>query len=118
MTAAAPNTPFRKRTVPTPAQALKRETEAAKMLRLHLKAIGEDGDADLVLDMIEGETNLFEVLNEAVKIYREDEAAAAGLKVYGNDIKDRRARIEARAKTIKDAIGIAVKEAGGEGLRE
>ena len=45
---------------------LKKETEAAKTLMVHLRALHLADDEEATHDAIEGETNLFEALGEAV----------------------------------------------------
>ena len=112
MTAAAPNTPFRKRAVQTPAQALKWETEAAKMLKVHLTALGVYGDEVAVHDAIEGETNLFEALSDAARQTGEDEAFIEALKAHEKQTKERRERLEKRVDAVYAAIGVAMDTAG------
>lgn len=108
----ASTAPFRKRTIPSPVEALKREAEATKMLLAHLKALEADDDAEVVHDAIEGETNLFEALAYAVRRTGEDEATVEALKAYENQIKDRRQRLEKRIDAVYAAIGVAMDTAG------
>ena len=90
--------------------ALRRESEAAKTLIVHLKAMQID-DEETVHDTIEGETNLVEAVTEVVKAIREDEAHIAALKDYEAQLETRRKRLEGHREAIRAAIQVALSTA-------
>lgn len=64
-----------------------------------------DGDEQLFLDMLEGETDLFGIVNRLHDQRMKDEGMVLGIKARQADLKERRERIEARAEALKDTIG-------------
>src|SRR5271165_6620929 len=95
----------------TAVQALKQETEAAKTLIVHLRALGADDDEQAVHDAIEGETSLFEAVSDAVKAVFEDQAAIKSLKDLEEQYKRRRERLENRVEATRAAIANALETA-------
>src|SRR5579883_3398349 len=94
-------------------QALRREAEAAKTLIEHLKALGiTEDDEDIISSSIEGETSLQEVIGEAIKAIREDEAAINALKQLEEEYGSRRERLANRIGTARAAIINALEIAG------
>ena len=71
-------------------------------------------DEQFLADVIEGETDVFDVLSILVRQAMESKAMAVGLAEYGKDIGERRARLERRVEakralisSIMDAAGIS-----------
>lgn len=64
----------------------------------------DEGDADLVADMVEGETGLFEALDEADREILTCMVTVEGCKAAEADLKARRDRAAARAEKIRSAI--------------
>ncbi|MGA7323133.1 MAG: siphovirus Gp157 family protein [Rhodomicrobium sp.] len=91
---------------------LKKETEAAQTLMVHLRALHLADDEEATHDAIEGETNLFEALGEAVKQTGADEAAIKALKDYQQTLRARCDRLKSRIEATRAAIAAAM-EAGG-----
>ena len=72
-----------------------REAEAAKGLRESLAQLGE-GDEDLLLDMAEGETSLFECFDALLLRNASDRALTLGVDAVIADLTARKARVEKR----------------------
>lgn len=91
-------------------RALEREMEAAQLLRDHLADVAGE-DADLIRDMIEGETSIRELIEAAVEQIARDEAAIIGIKTFAEKQADRKARLERRQEVfrvaIRSAMGVA-----------
>jgi hypothetical protein len=85
------------------AQLLQRETEAARVLREQLAAIVGD-DADTMRDIIEGETNLHELIAKVVADVATDAANVAGIKAHIETMKARQERLESRIEVYRSAI--------------
>jgi hypothetical protein len=115
VTIAAPQVneaPSKRRQAPDALYVLKQETDAARMLIEHLKVADLFDDEELVNDTVEGETRLFEVIDEVLKKMGEHKTHAEALKAHGQEIKDRRSRMEAAWKKGRAAIGIALRSIG------
>lgn len=80
------------------------ETEAAKRLLSYLRDEGQDDDADLVADTIEGQTSLHEAIAAAIDQIDGCEVLVIGLKAKEDEFADRRRKIEARAENLRAAI--------------
>ncbi|MGA7326341.1 MAG: siphovirus Gp157 family protein [Rhodomicrobium sp.] len=91
---------------------LKKETEAAQTLIVHLRALHLADDEAATHDAIEGETDLFEALGEAVKQTGADEAAIKGLKDYQQTLRARCERLKSRIEAARAAIAAALDAAG------
>lgn len=98
---------------------LERETEAAKNLAFQIHQIIGDETADdsgenaqLQHDMIEGETDLFKAIDNAVEFIAMDLAHIEGLKALAEKIKARMDRKELRIDTTKVAILTALEISG------
>lgn len=90
--------------------ALSKEATAARSLLLACKeALGDDESA--ISDAIEGETNLFEAIGNAVARCNEVAAMQAGLKDYMKDLAARNERFEAQIERIRAAIASAMDSA-------
>jgi hypothetical protein len=91
--------------------ALSREIENAKILREQIIAAAGD-DPDFIRDGIEGETNLFEMIDRMVADDGEDEVLIEGLKEYELKIRSRRERIQQRKEVRRALLGTALDLAG------
>ncbi len=91
---------------------LKKETEAAQTLMVHLRALHLAEDEEAVHNTLEGETNLFEALGEAVKQTGVDEAAIKALKDYQQTLRSRCERLKSRIEATRAAIAAAMDAAG------
>lgn len=80
------------------------QTEAAKRLLQNLSEQGSDDDAELVADMIEGETNLVEAIDRAIAEIDECEIMIVGLKAKEAIFEARRKSVENRAERIRALI--------------
>ena len=74
---------------------LRRQSEAAKSLIASLRDQGIDGDAELVADSIEGETNFLEAIEAALAELDERDILIAGL-------EEKIKTFDARKKMMKD----------------
>lgn len=83
---------------------VRRQTEAAKKLITSLKDAGEADDAELVSDMIEGETGLSEAIEAALAEIDEGEILIVGLKAKEQAYETRRKMIEDRNERIRALI--------------
>lgn len=72
-----------------------REAEAAKGLRESLAKLAE-GDEELMLDMIEGETSLVECIDALLLRGAADKSLAVGIDAVMADLQARKARVEKR----------------------
>jgi hypothetical protein len=88
---------------------LSREFEAAKLLISQLKMMGENLDEDLVGDMVEGETELFEAIDRVCGQIGEDAALVEALKIQEKQLEARRHRLEMRNRARKDAVENALR---------
>lgn len=68
-------------------------------------------DGQLLLDMIEAETDMFEVGSKLVRLRQERRATAEGLSSYMDDLSERKARLlrgaDGIASMLKSLMGIA-----------
>jgi len=88
---------------------LARETEAARVLRENLADIIQDEDD--ARDFVEGETNLNEAIELAVKQEGEDATAVEAIARYIEKLKSRSDRYKKRMEATRTAIAIAMDQA-------
>lgn len=104
--AAAPN----KAAVMAPDYQIQRQAEAARALRESLAKLGET-DPDLILDMTEGETSLFECIDALLLRIASDKALVVGTDSVIADLEARKRRVEKRIEfdrgLIEQAMAIA-----------
>ena len=86
---------------------LSRQIEAAKVLRSQIGDLVGDDD-DLMRDMIEGETDLHEMMQRVVSDIGETKALVEGLKDYQKVIAERKARFDRRIESFRKALLIAM----------
>lgn len=90
-----------------------KEAQAVASLMESLKALRDIDGADetLVLDTIEGQTNLFEAIDSVLEHMAQARAYATGLAAVINDLADRQKRFEERVSSgravIEQALMIA-----------
>jgi hypothetical protein len=90
---------------------LHRETEAARALRANLADLIAENE-ETAADFVEGETNLVEAIELAVKQMGEDEAAVEALARYSEKMKSRTARLKSRLERLRLAVASAMEQAG------
>lgn len=90
------------------AHDIKRETEAAKLLLASLRDIGHGDDDELIVDAIEGETNLLEVIDNALLQIASDEAGIEALAEVEKKIAARKERFKRRVDLSKAALLVAL----------
>ena len=86
---------------------LHRELQAAKLLVEQLKtteALDSEEDADLLADMVEGETNLFGAIDAVIQKIHADLALVDAMKIQEDQLSARRKRFEERNQRRKWAI--------------
>lgn len=83
-----------------------RQLEAAKVLKFNLKEDAED--LDLLSDMIEGETDLFELAEALYNAIKEDEEIINGIKIRADELKRRSNRYKMRMDRRKAMLLQAV----------
>lgn len=91
-------------------RALERETDAARVLRDHLAEISGD-DAELIRDMIEGETSIRELIDAAVEQIGRDRAAVMGIDAFMEQQANRKHRLERRQEAFRVAVRVAMEVA-------
>jgi len=93
-----------------PDYRIAREAEAAKAIRESLAKLGET-DPDLLLDMTEGETSLFECIDALLLRMAADKAMIVGTESVISDLESRKRRVERRTEfdrgLIEQAMAIA-----------
>lgn len=79
-----------------------KEAKAVASLRDSLSAL--DGDDELLIDTIEGETNLFETVDALLQRMADNRAYVLGLDHIAADIRERQARFEKRVDADRALI--------------
>jgi hypothetical protein len=87
---------------------LHQQTRAAKVLLEQLRDLEADDDDEVVRDSIEGETDLHEAIEAAVKRLGDDLAAIEGLEAYMKKLDGRKARLKERVDATREAIANAM----------
>lgn len=85
------------------------EAELAGQIRA---ALAEHADEDLTIDMVEGETHLFELLDRIMDEDAEDDARIEAIKTRQSDLRERKARLERRQKVRRSVVQAALDTAG------
>lgn len=85
--------------------------EAVKAASIR-EALAEHDDPQLILDMIEGETDLTEAIAIVYSEIADDEAMVAGLKAKIEEFSERKARLEKANETRRNVILMAMEKAG------
>lgn len=93
-------------------QGVRREAAELQGHIASLKAIC-GSDEELVVDMVEGETDLAAFVDRLVRMIAEDEADAAGVETYIRNLKARKDRLEGRAERLRVLLGAVVVEMPG-----
>jgi hypothetical protein len=84
---------------------------AARALKESLAAVAGDDD-DLIADMVEGETDLFEIIDRLLERITLNNALADGVQRHLEDLEARKERFEARVATDRSLIEQAFTIAG------
>src|SRR4051812_28562941 len=100
--------------VPHPA-AVERAMSAAMSL---IASLGDDADDALKLDMLEGETDVLEVVKRLVRAALDAEAMAEAAKARQVDLAVRRTRFEARAESVRETAKAMLDALGGNRLQD
>lgn len=91
------------------ARVVKNEINQVEVLRSRLSSIiGQDDDDDLFMTVIEGETQLVEMVNALVAQIAIDEAMAGGVKTHITAMRSRQERIETRVDALRDVLAEAL----------
>ena len=98
-------------TIHNPAHELTRQAQAARDL-LAAMATLIDGDEDVAMDLVEGQTDFIEVVNSLIAQEGEDAAHLAALMDFAEKLTRRMARIETRVEKRRNALLIALQTAG------
>ena len=85
------------------AYRLTREMDAAQSLKESLKA-SSDGDPELLADMIEGETSLFEMIEKILLSLDDDAVLLEGLRLRIAGLSERESRISKRVDSKRAMI--------------
>lgn len=93
------------------AHDLTREIEAAKILRANFADLIGD-DEDFGADMVEGETNLNEMIGKVIEQIAADTAAVAGMDEFIQRMEGRRDRHKKRIETMKTALLVGLQQSG------
>ena len=88
---------------------LKIEAELAGQIRA---ALEQHNDEDLTIDMVEGETSLFELIDTIMADDAADDERLAGIKARQDELKERKARIDRRQSTRRSVVHAALDTAG------
>lgn len=92
-----------------------KEAQAVVALRESIKEL--DGDEDLLADMIEGETSLFEVIDRVLERIREADVMIAGIDAVVKSLTARKTRNEEARKRDRTLLEQAMMIAGVETIR-
>lgn len=84
-----------------------KEAAAAKSMRESLQALGEN-DADLLADMVEGETSFMEAVDTILARIEEDQALVVGTEKSISDLEARKARFVKRIETSRAVLEQAI----------
>lgn len=81
-----------------------KEAKAVETLRESLRALGGEGDEALLLDSIEGETNLFEAIDLLLAENADDQAIVAAIELQVQNLANRKERFKKRTEARKAVI--------------
>jgi hypothetical protein len=95
-----------------PNGALVNQTTAAVNLITQLKALGVYGDDVAVHDAIEGETDFFEALNDALGRIGEAEANVKAITAFIEELEERKGRFKKNAEAARAAVAVAMTSTG------
>jgi hypothetical protein len=100
----------RRAPAPDARRDLEKELAAAEALKFQLTSVFNEGesDTDLLKDMIEGETNLFETVDRILLQIALDQANLVGIDKAQSTVEVRRKRIESRVDTMRTMLASAL----------
>ena len=89
---------------------LEKELAAAEALKFQLTSVFNEGesDTDLLKDMVEGETNLFETIDRILLQIALDKANLVGIDKSMSTIEVRKKRLEGRVDTMRTMLASAL----------
>lgn len=83
-------------------RGIEKALSAIEKLRAVISTLaGDDAEADLIRDTIEGEIDVTGILRRVVIEISEEEARIEGLKAYAADVGRRKSRLEKRAERLR-----------------
>lgn len=85
-----------------------KQMEAAQRIREFLASLGDDDDAQLLQDTIEGETDLFEIMDKIIGALDEDQLLIDGIKERQSELSERKSRLERRIELRRGLIETAM----------
>jgi hypothetical protein len=88
-----------------------KQAQAVKAIKSSIAAIGEEGDDQLVLDTVEGETDFLEVVDAILARIADDGALAKAIDAQVSDLNARKERFKKRIETNKALLEQAFIEA-------
>lgn len=97
--------------IPTSRNSLRAEVHKRNYLRERLLAEIPDLDETTLIDTLDGITNTKEQIAEVIRSSLEDEALATGLEQRLRDMKERKDRLDHRARTKREIALGAMKDA-------
>jgi hypothetical protein len=98
-------------TIHNPAHELTRQAQAARnLLAVHKSYVEED--EDFAMDLIEGQTDLVEIVNVMAAQEGEDKAQVMALELYAEKLIARARRIDARIDKRRNLLLMALQTAG------
>lgn len=92
-------------------RVLSHQAQLARALVQNLRDIGEDDD-QLFADMVEGETELTDIVERAMDRVSEIDAMLVALKTRRDDLAERADRLSDQAAKLKTAVQAALETAG------
>ena len=99
-----------KKRKPGPAIYAKTSKEIANAEKIKAAIGDEAGDPQLLLDMVEGETSLFECLTVLVEEIQEDEIILNGIKELATSLQARKSRTEKTIETKRNLCLMAMEK--------
>lgn len=113
--------PPKRRTADNAVRDLSAEMEAATLLITQLRqfegivaddlddeALAQAAEGNILSDMVEGETGLFEAIDRVIEAISDDSALIAGLKAHEEKMQARRRRLERRNERREWIVGNAL----------
>ena len=83
---------------------LARVAEAARALIENIRAVAGEGDETLIADMVEGETDLFDIIDRLLGRIAETQAFVRGIDAQIEDMRARQERFKKRVETDRTLI--------------
>ena len=84
----------------------------AKLLADHIRSLGEGDDEQLMIDMIEGETDAMGTVDRILEAIGMAEQHQAVLKLREDEMASRRQRYDARARSLRGSLAAWMSDCG------